>query len=53
MSSTALSVLSVGFMVRRAHAGQVFILHRNIPPPFSCTKISALPLLFPPAPPCN
>jgi hypothetical protein len=51
-SSTALYFLSVGFMVRRGHAGHVFILHKKFcPPPFSCTKISDPPLFPPDAPP--
>ena len=41
-------------MVRRGHAGQVFILHKNFwPPLFSCTKISDPPSFStsPPPPP--
>ena len=48
--SLLLYVLSVGFMVRRGHTGQVFILHKKFwASLFSCTKISDPPL-FPPAP---
>jgi hypothetical protein len=50
--------LSVGFMVRRGHAGQVFILNKIFwPPIYSCTKISDPPSFStsppPPTLPCN